>query len=65
MRNERVDTGGLMRCCTATLSLDWNLRPDHKPEQDEVLECKWCEESMIFREIDHTWRWNKPEDDQS
>ena len=49
--------GGLMRCCLKTLE-DEEL--DKEPEIDQILECKYCDEEMIYRE--DGWHWNKPDD---
>lgn len=45
-----ISTGGLMRCCAATLD-----------EEDDgvrdTMNCKYCGASMSFR--NDAWRWNR------
>ncbi len=54
--DEKVYHGGMMRCCTATLS---EVRADatDTPKDGDVIGCKWCKSSMIWR--GDGWRWNQ------
>ena len=46
--------GGLLRCCVQTIE----ERPDEpEPSEGDVMECKWCSDSVIFR--DGAWEWNR------
>lgn len=46
-----VRKGGLMRCCLQTL-----IEAKVKNTEGETLPCKYCKESMRFR--DGAWEWN-------
>lgn len=55
-----VHQGGLMRCCLASLD-DYQVeKPDDKEDvEGDVVPCKHCSSSVIFR--DGAWRWNREE----
>lgn len=52
-----VRIGGLMRCCLETLGDHYPDGPELKAAEGEVLHCKYCRESMIFRY--GYWYWNR------
>lgn len=51
--SDHVRLGGLMRCCTETLSERTTPGTD-----GEIQPCKYCTQSTIFR--DGAWEWNRP-----
>ncbi len=55
--DEKIYVGGLMRCCTATLS-EVRAAATDTPKDGDVIDCKWCSSSMIWRD---GWRWNNEE----
>jgi uncharacterized protein (DUF1810 family) len=44
--------GGVMRCCVETLNTT-----QVREVAGEVLKCKYCSSSLIFR--DGAWEWNR------
>lgn len=56
----RLAIGGLMRCCTGTLSKWAQEHQDEELEDGTIVECEYCSESMILD--NGTWRWNKKEE---
>ncbi len=56
--DEKVYQGGLMRCCTATLD-EVRSEATDTPRKDDVINCKWCSSSMIWR--GDGWHWNNEE----
>ncbi len=48
--------GGLMRCCLGTLGDHYPDGPAAKAAEGDVLPCKYCSSSMIFR--GGFWEWN-------
>lgn len=46
-----ISTGGLMRCCGATLE-------DEDDGKRDAMNCKYCGSPMVFR--NGAWRWNPP-----
>lgn len=55
----KVRSGGLMRCCEATLSTAMAIA-EVAPQEGDVLACKYCSSTMRFR--DGAWEWNRPAD---
>jgi hypothetical protein len=53
-----VRTGGLMRCCLASINELYGNDPDHRASGGDVLGCRWCSSTMTFR--DGAWEWNRP-----
>ena len=56
----KVRTGGLMRCCLATLRERMPTCAED-PKEGETLVCDYCGPSsggMIFH--DGAWEWNRP-----
>lgn len=53
-----VRTGGLMRCCTATLE---SLREDTITREGAVVRCTVCGTPMIFRA--DAWEWYQEGED--
>jgi hypothetical protein len=51
-----VKIGGLMRCCLKTLDGHYPDGPAAKATEGEVLPCKHCSSSMIFK--GGFWEWN-------
>lgn len=53
--------GGLMRCCTLTLAMAYDLadRLEARPKEveGEKLPCRSCSSTMIFNE--GAWEWDK------
>ncbi len=57
---ERLNPGGLMRCCTGTFlekRKDFQKSP---AKEGDVLPCQHCDQSLIFRA--GAWEWNRKED---
>lgn len=56
-----VRTGGLMRCCLATLDAAM-LASQVPPKEGDILPCRYHpqDNSMIFR--DGGWEWNAPKE---
>lgn len=52
-----IRTGGLMRCCCATIDDYYDKPVIPKPAQDDILRCEYCASSMIFRY--GCWEWNR------
>lgn len=48
---------GLMRCCIETIH---DRAKGDLPTDNEVIDCKYCSESIIYKE-DH-WTWNNTEE---
>jgi hypothetical protein len=58
-----VRTGGLLRCCLATLDEHMQRRIDDVPPQEgDTLKCRYHDDNggMVFR--DGAWEWNRPTD---
>lgn len=53
---DKVHAGGLMRCCLQTLEEYYPDGPAVKAAEGEVLPCKYCDSSVIFRA--GYWEWN-------
>jgi len=56
---DRVNTGGLMRCCTSTLAELYPDGPAKVATQGQTLQCKYTNDpvhQMIFE--DGVWRWH-------
>ncbi|HEY6110031.1 MAG TPA: hypothetical protein VIV56_14125 [Gemmatimonadales bacterium] len=65
--NERIYTGGLMRCCLET------LQERTEPAEDgERQPCKYCSSSAVFTveqyrndpSVRGMWRWDSPFDER-
>lgn len=54
--NYKVRTGGLMRCCLATLEERMPTCADD-PVEGEKLVCRYCSGNMVFR--DGAWEWDR------
>jgi hypothetical protein len=52
---DKVNAGGLMRCCLETLDDYYPDGPAKKAAESEVLPCEHCASSMIFN--DGYWHW--------
>lgn len=49
-------SGGLMRCCTLTLAMAYELSPLQHVEGNR-LPCRACSTTMVFR--DGAWEWDR------
>lgn len=59
MIQERVRTGGLMRCCTMTLA-EYLEGAEGPSEEGQVMDCKYehpGNSNLIFRH--GAWEWNR------
>lgn len=57
---DQVNAGGLMRCCLLTLDEHYPDGPARKAAEGEVLPCKYCRSSMVFRA--GWWGWQRDPD---
>lgn len=55
-RKAGLRIGGVMRCCAETLNTT-----QVREVAGEVLKCKYCSSSLIFR--DGAWEWNREPND--
>jgi hypothetical protein len=55
----KVNQGGLMRCCLATLDMVLQRYVATVPLEGMSLYCCYCGNPMIHKE--GTWQWNKTE----
>jgi len=57
---DKVNAGGLMRCCLETLDEHYPNGPACIAAEGEVLPCKYCSSSMVF----HLgwWNWQRTKD---
>lgn len=53
----KVLIGGLMRCCTGTLSEYVHDHPYEVPEEGATLPCQHCSSRMVVR--DGAWQWDR------
>lgn len=57
----RYRVGGLMRCCTLTLALAYDVGEPAVGEvparEGALLPCRRCSSAMVFR--DGAWEWDK------
>jgi hypothetical protein len=54
---DKVKIGGLMRCCLETLQEYYPNGPEARAAEGDLLRCKYCSSSMIFRS--GSWEWNR------
>lgn len=50
-----IRSGGLMRCCLATID-----QYEGPVEIGTVLPCEHCKDSMVIA-LDGVWEWNRPD----
>lgn len=61
LKNTKINTGGLMRCCTATISEYATEHQEEMISDRTVIDCKYEKEgnkNIIIK--DNVWQWNKP-----
>lgn len=56
---EMLAIGGVLRCCIATFD-EARDNPETPAREGDVLPCRWCKGSLIFK--DGKWRWNRAAD---
>lgn len=57
---DKVNAGGLMRCCLETLDDYYPDGPKQKALEGQLLPCKYCRSSMVFRS--GWWNWQRDPD---
>lgn len=54
MLTEKLYIGGLMRCCLGTWEDERGGKTD-KPQEGDVIECKYCDGKIVYQ--GDGWRW--------
>lgn len=59
----KVDQGGLMRCCLATISDYLSVHSAETPQPGLILDCKFQKpgNAQIILDQNSIWRWNRPD----
>lgn len=63
--NDRIEIGGMMRCCSETISDLYPDGPGRVATEGQTLQCKYVPDRDTHRVIfrDGYWRWDRTEPD--